>query len=227
MVDSIHLITDASSSNNPVLDEETDKWLLDNIIIINCLAHGQRKFSDNEPYYPDECGYFLKQTGSIYHNEHQCKGMGLDEKLKYHQKHSTKHIENIYDKIEQLFEEKNVEPNSKLGQAMKYWINNKEGLTQFLRVGVVSLDNNWAERALRTIILQRKNSLFFKTRNSAEVHSGMYSIVKTCGENGINAFKYLNWLQDNNTKAKKDPKSYMPFAYANYINNTELIKLVA
>ena len=89
---------------------------------------------------------------------------------------------------------------------------------------MVSLDNNWAERSLRTIILQRKNSLFFKTLESAEVHSGMSSIVKTCSENRVNAFKYLNWLQDNSTKAKRDPKNYTPFAYVKYINNTELIK---
>ncbi|WP_250311031.1 hypothetical protein [Rickettsia endosymbiont of Oedothorax gibbosus] len=33
-------------------------------------------------------------------------------------------------KIDELFNDKKVEPNSRLGQAMKYWINNKEGLTQ-------------------------------------------------------------------------------------------------
>ena len=110
---------------------------------------------------------------------------------------------------------------------MRYWLNNKEGLTQFLKIPVASLDNNWAERSLRYIILQRKNSLFFKTVNSAEVHSGLSSIVKTCSENGINAFKYLNWIQENSSRVKKDPKNYTPFEYARYINNTELIKLAA
>jgi len=223
----IQIMNDASSNNDPVLKEEDYQWLLGgNIVIMNCLAHGQRKFTESEPYYPVECGYFLEQTGGIYHNEHQCKGMriSLEEKLKYHQEHSTKYIDNIYNKIEELFGEKKIEPNSKLGQAMKYWLNNKEGLTQFLKIAVESLDNNWAERSLKTLILQRKNSLFFRTKDSALVHSGMTSIVKTCSENGINAFKYLNWLQDNCTQAKRDPKSYTPFAYARYVNNTELIK---
>ncbi len=87
--------------------------------------------------------------------------------------------------------------------------------------------SNWAERSLRTIILQRKNSLFFKTINSAEIHSGLYSIVKTCSENEINAFKYLNWLQEQSSKAKKRPANYTPFAYARYMNNTELIETAA
>ncbi|WP_417904494.1 IS66 family transposase [Candidatus Tisiphia endosymbiont of Micropterix aruncella] len=224
--DSIQLMTDASNNNNPVLSE-ADKELLAIIVMINCLSHGQRKFTENELYYPEECGYFLKQTCGIYHNEHQCKEMSPEEKLGYHQEHSSKYIENIYNKIDELFNDKKVEPNSRLGQVMRYWLNNKEGLTQFLKIPVSSLDNNWAERSLRTIILQRKNSLFFKTINSAEIHSGLYSIVKTCSENEINAFKYLNWLQEQSSKAKKHPANYSPFAYARYMNNTELIKTAA
>lgn len=222
----IYIMSDASSNNNPVLKDEEYKLLLDSITVINCLAHGQRKFTENELFYPEECSYFLQQTGSIYHNEHRCKeiGLNIEDKLKYHQEHSSQYIDNIYRKIGGLFEEKQVEPNSKLGQAMKYWLNNKEGLTQFLKVPVESLDNNWAERSLKTLILQRKNSLFFKTADSAEVHSGMSSIVKTCSENGINAFRYLNWLQDNSSKAKRAPKDYTPFAYVKYMNSTELIK---
>lgn len=224
---SIYIMNDASSNNNPVLKEEEYQWILANITIAKCLAHGQRKFTENEPYYPEECGYFLEQTRGIYHNEHQCKEMDYTEKMKYHQIHSSKLIDNIYNKIEELFDGKKVEPNSKLGQAMRYWLNNKDGLTRFLRIPVESLDNNWAERSLKYIILQRKNSLFFKTVNSAEVHSGLSSIVKTCSENGINAFKYLNWLQENSSRVKKDPKNYTPFEYAKYINNTEQIELLA
>ncbi len=77
------------------------------------------------------------------------------------------------------------------------------------------------------IIRMRIPAIFFKTINSAEVHSGLYSIVKTCSENEINAFKYLNWLQEQSSKAKKHPANYTPFSYARYMNNTELIKTAA
>jgi transposase len=222
---SINLMVDASSNNNPVLAEE-DKHLANNIVILNCLAHGQRKFTEIEKYYLEECGYFLNQTRAIYHNEHIAKehNYSLEEKLEYHKKYSTVLIDNIYHKIESLFANKKIEPNSALGRAMKYWLNNKTGLTQFLRIKTAHLDNNWAERSLKAIILQRKNSLFFKTSSSAEVHSGLHSIAKTCDENNINAFKYFNWIQDNSAKAQKSPKDYTPFAYRRYINATELIE---
>ena len=213
----LKLITDASNRNKPVLTDE-DKWLLTKIINANCLAHGQRKYSEIEAYYPEECKYFLTQTRAIYHNEHKCKGYNDRQRLKYHKKYSSPYIKNIYNKIEELFRKKQVEPNSSLGKAMRYWLNNKDGLTKFLKVKGISLDNNWAERMLRGIIMQRKNSLFFKTKDSAAVLSGLHSIVRTCQENGINSFSYLNWLQDNWLKVENNPKDYLPFSYVKYVS---------
>ncbi len=119
--------------------------------------------------------------------------------------------------------QKLVEPNSALGKAMNYWLNNKTGLTRFLKVKGAPLDNNKSERALKSIILQRKNSLFFKTRNSAAIWSGLSSIVRTCEANGINGFAYFNWIQTNWNKVQKDASSYLPWKYLEYRNNTELV----
>ena len=116
-----------------------------------------------------------------------------------------------------------MEPNSALGKAMNYWLNNKTGLTRFLKVKGAPLDNNKSERALKSIILQRKNSLFFKTRNSAAIWSGLSSIVRTCEANGINGFAYFNWIQSNWNKVQKDASNYLPWKYLDYRNNTELV----
>jgi hypothetical protein len=106
---------------------------------------------------------------------------------------------------------------------MNYWLNHKKGLTRFLTVKGVPLDNNKSERALKSMILQRKNSLFFKTKNSAAILSGLSSIVRTCEANSINGFAYLNWIQNNWVKVQKDASNYLPWKYLAYINNTELV----
>ena len=62
-----------------------------------------------------------------------------------------------------------VEPNSGLGQAIRYMIKHWNALTLFLKVPNVPLDNNLCERALRKAILHRKNSLFYKTEHGARV----------------------------------------------------------
>ena len=65
--------------------------------------------------------------------------------------------------LEQQFEERLVEPNSSLGKAIAYLRNHWETLTRFLQVERAPLDNNIVERALKLVIRQRKNSLFYAT----------------------------------------------------------------
>jgi hypothetical protein len=215
----IKLMTDASSRNIPDLEPNE----LRKLIIINCLTHGRHKFTDIEDYYPEECRYFINEIAAIYKIDNESKDCNNRQRLRAHKQHSTKHIKNIYNKIYHLFSQKLVEPNSALGKAMNYWLNNKKGLTRFLKVKGAPLDNNKSERALKSMILQRKNSLFFKTKNSAAILSGLSSIVRTCEANSINGFAYLNWIQDNWIKVQKDPGNYLPWKYLAYINNTELV----
>ena len=153
--------------------------------------------------------------------------MSDESRLKYHQTHSRKYIENIYREISRLFAEKLIEPNSHLGKAMKYWQNHKDGLTRFLHVAGIELDNNKSERGLKIIILQRKNSLFFYSLESATVLSGLTSIITTCKENNINSFNYLNWLQDNERLVRKNPSEYLPWKYQKYLKETEPITQAA
>ena len=209
----IKLMIDASSCNTSFIDENFKKIL--RIIVAKCLTHGRRKFTDLEDFYPEECGYFLGKIALIYFNEKKCKSENYSaaKRLAYHQRYSKKHIYQIYSKIEHLFKNKQVEPNSSLGRAMKYWLNHKDGLCKFLEVDGIELDNNSSERALKTIILQRKNSLFYKNVDTAEVSSGLSSIVKTCELNKVNAFKYLNWIQDNYKEVREDPGKFMPWHY--------------
>lgn len=209
----LKLMTDASSTNNIKMTDGQVEDFVRYLLHGHCLSHGRRKFYDLLPYYPEICQYFLEQIDGIYHNEHICRSYSKGRRFRYHKRHSWPLMKNIYNKINELFATKQVEPNSRLGQNMKYWLNNKDGLTKFLKVKGMVLDNNSSEESLRAIILQRKNSLFFKTPGSAEVLSGLHSLVKTCEVNGINSFAYLNWLQANAGSVSRNPRAYSPFAY--------------
>jgi transposase len=66
-------------------------------------------------------------------------------------------------------EEKKVEPNSGLGEAITYLLKYWDRFTLFLRKAGAPLDNNICERALKKSILHRKNSLFYLTENGAQV----------------------------------------------------------
>lgn len=206
--DKVVVMTDASNQSLPK-DAEREK--AESAV---CLGgHARRKFKDIELNYPSECEYFLSLIHDLYQNDDICKDMEPQERLEYHKKHSQPLIDAIYAKIAELFNHRIIEPNSDLGKAMNYWLNHREGLTAFLRIKGIPLDNNWAENALRIMAIYRKASLFFKTLNSAMVMSDLFGLVATCEANGINAFAYLNWIQVHWKAVQENPQAYLPWCF--------------
>jgi len=111
------------------------------------------------------------------------------------------------------FEERLVEPNSALGQAISYLLNHWEKLTLFLREPGAPLDNNIAERALKKAILHRKNALFYRTLNGAHVGDIFMSLIHTCQLNDVDPFDCLTELQRHAAKLAARPENWMPWNY--------------
>jgi len=61
------------------------------------------------------------------------------------------------------------------------------------------------ERSLKRAILHRKNSLFYKTENGAEVGDLFMSLIHTCELNGVNPFDYLTELQKHAEELARSP----------------------
>ena len=115
--------------------------------------------------------------------------------------------------FEAQFKEKKVEPNSGLGEAITYCLKRWDRPTLFLREAGAPLDSNLVERALKKCILHRKNSLFYKTENGAEMGDLFMSLVHTCELNNANPFDYLTELQKHAEKVAKHPAAWMPWNY--------------
>jgi len=109
--------------------------------------------------------------------------------------------------------ENKVEPNSGLGKAIKYMLRHWQALTLFLREPGAPLDNNLAERALKKAILHRKNSLFYKTLNGADVGDLYMTLIHTCELNDVNPFDYLSELQRHTQELTASPAEWMPWNY--------------
>ena len=122
-------------------------------------------------------------------------------------------MEKLHAWCEIQFEERKEEPNSGLGQAISYLLKHWEKLTLFLRKEGVPLDNNLVERALKKAILHRKNSLFYKNRNGAQMGDLFMSLIHTCELNGANPFDYLTELQRHAEELKRSPAEWMPWNY--------------
>jgi len=122
-------------------------------------------------------------------------------------------MQQLHEWFERQFEEKRVEPNSGLGEAITYMLNHWQALTVFLHKPGAPLDNNICERALKKAILHRKSSLFYKTQNGARVGDIFMTLIHTAELAGANPFDYLCELQRHAGQLKESPKHWMPWNY--------------
>ena len=106
------------------------------------MVHARRYFIEAELAFPEHCERVLEDIATIYRNDNETRDMDPDERLAFHQQHSRPIMDALYKWIEEQFRERVVEPNSRLGKAFSYVKNHWQGLTLFLEVPSVPLDNN-------------------------------------------------------------------------------------
>jgi hypothetical protein len=184
-------------------------------IVANCLAHARRHFVDVVDSFPDEVQYVLETLGQVYENDATARKLEMtpEGRLTFHQENSGPLMEELNKWFKQQFDEKKVEPNSSLGEAITYMQNHWNELTVFLRVPGAPIDNNICERGLKKAILHRKNSLFFKTEKGAEVGDIFMSLIHTAELCGANPFDYLVAIQRHHESVAKSPQDWMPWNY--------------
>jgi len=184
-------------------------------IMANCLTHGRRNFADVASNFPNECRYVIETLAEIYKTDTKAKNqqMSPEERLKLHQDHSDPLMEKLNIWLNKQLDDKLVEPNSGLGQAITYMIKHWPKLTRFLHIPGAPLDNNICEQALKRAILHRKNAMFYKTQHGAKIGDIFMSLIHTCNLMKINPFKYLVALQKYSSSLFKDPSRWMPWNY--------------
>jgi transposase len=165
--------------------------------------------------FPEECRFVLESLRDVYRYDAEAEKMGLspEARLRYHQEHSQPVMDALHAWLKAQFAEKKVEPNSGLGKAISYCLKRWDRLTLFLQQAGAPLDSNIVERALKKAILHRKNSLFYKTENGAQVGDLFMSLIHTCELNGANPFDYLTELQKHATELTKKAAVWMPWNY--------------
>jgi transposase len=184
-------------------------------VIINCLAHGRRKFVELIESYPGECRFVIETLAEVYQYDEVARQekMSSWERLCFHQVHSKPLMDELEKWFEEQFVQKNVEPNSTLGQVIKYMQNHWQKLTGFLRIEGAPLDNNCLERALKVAILNRKNAYFYKTLNGAHVGDVLMSLIETCRRAKADPFEYLKRIQENAMDVINKPEKWLPWNY--------------
>jgi transposase len=176
-----------------------------------------------DEFFPSECAQVIDAIAEIYKHEADCQERQLtaEQRLAYHQEHSTQVIEDLKAWMEKQLEDKQVEPNSRLGGAFDYLLKRWDSLTRFLHVPGAPLDNNTAERALKMILRYRKNSLFYKNAHGAYVGDVLTSLIETCRLAGTNPLDYLSALMEHRSAVFADPAAWLPWNYRDTLSSAK------
>ena len=104
-------------------------------------------------------------------------------------------------------------PNSTLGRAITYNLNQFESFKNVLKDPRLELTNNIAERAIKPFVIGRKNWLFSNTTTGAKHSAISYSIIQSAKDNGLKVEDYLTYVfeeMSQNNFTNEQLKSLLP-----------------
>lgn len=94
-------------------------------------------------------------------------------------------------------EAKSTLPKSQIGKAMKYSMERWDALSAYLYDGILEIDNNLVENAIRPVALGRKNYLFAGSHEAAQRAAMIYSFFAICKKNEVNPYQWLKHTLEN------------------------------
>lgn len=184
-------------------------------ILSQCLAHARRKYVELTETFPAEVRFVLETLREVYVTDARARKQNLNptQRLALHQAESAAPMKTLEEWMQRQFTERLIERNSALGTAILYMQKRWSELTLFLRMEGAPLDNNTAERALKKVILHRKNALFYRTLTGAHVGDLFMSLIHTAELNHVAPFDYLVALQRHAAELAANAAAWMPWNY--------------
>jgi transposase len=179
--------------NNLYISEENPDATVEEVC---CWAHVRRKFYDivasNDK--ANIAHRIIDKIGEIYHIESTVRGMSPDVRLKTRKEKSVKLVDELFTGFKKAY--KQLPKKSSTAKAIAYAVNNGVALKRFLVNGNIEIDNNAAERALRSVAVGRKNWLFAGSDKGGKAAAIIYTILETAKLNNVNPVKYLHKVFD-------------------------------
>jgi len=160
---------------------------------VACWAHTRRKFVDAEKTEPELSAEVLSRIRELYAIERYAKDNELpdEDRQQLRQEKAMPILEELRARLDVL--ESKALPKSPLGRAIGYATRQWTALTTYTTDGRLSIDNNAAERALRSYAVGRKNWMFFQRDGGGETSAIVMSLLKTAEAAGVNP---VTWFRD-------------------------------
>jgi transposase len=155
-----------------------------------CWAHVRRKFYDlHVAHKSPVAAEAMERIAALY---------AIEKEIRGHPEEQRREIRNararpLLDSLKQWLEETlgKLSRKSDTAMAVRYALSRWDALLCYCDDGRIEIDNNAAERALRTVALGRKNYLFAGSDAGGERAAAIYSLIGTAKLNGLAPEFYL------------------------------------
>lgn len=156
---------------------------------VACWAHARRKFYDARSTDSNRAHRVLAWIRQLYDTEREGKKLDPEKRRALRNEKSRP----LLDAMKQWFDDQQAKvlPKSPIGDAMNYATNNWTALTRYLDDGILDIDNNQAEQALRGIAVGRKNWLFLGSDRGGRAAAAHYTLIQSAKRHGLDPFAYL------------------------------------
>ena len=160
-----------------------------------CWAHVRRKLYDLYVALKSPIAHeSVERIGALYAIEREIRGLSPDERRRARQQRAVPLLMSLHAWL--LSQLAQLPKGSALAKAIRYAIKPAHwpALTYYCTDGQVEIDNNAAERSLRTVALGRRSYLFAGSDVGGTRAAAMYSLIGSCKLNKIDPESYLRYV---------------------------------
>jgi hypothetical protein len=131
----------------------------------------------------------IKRIAGLYAVEKTVRGSSPNERRAARQAEAMP----IFDDLETWLDAQlpSISGKSPLAGAIRYALTRMKRLRPYLDHGILEIDNNTAERSMRSIAIGRKNYLFVGSQNGGKAAAIAYTLIETAKLNGVDPQKWL------------------------------------
>jgi transposase len=163
------------------------------IVLAGCMAHARRGFVEALAQAQSACAFILRQMQHLYAIERQLRETRASPALRQavRSAQSRPLLQRLHRWCIRLSDKKRYLPQSNMGKALSYFLNQWEPLGRFLEDGRLEIDNNLAENSIRPTAVGKKNWLFIGAEAAGETSAILYTLIESARRRGIDPFEYL------------------------------------
>ena len=160
------------------------------VTLVGCWAHCRRYFFEAALCRHIAGVQGLMRIRAIFAADRAGQRVPREERTAYRATHLLPLFDEFFTWVRAMRE--TAVGNTLATKALGYAFNQEVELRRVLNDGAIPLDNTRAERALRKIVVGRKNWMFYGSDTHAEAAAAIFSLIASCRLHRLDPFAYFD-----------------------------------